>query len=73
MEGLMVDDATLQKYKVLQREHLRADTGIVTLNMRGTRNSRLAWIWGLHDPDGHQSPEWMNERASFWLIYMIVL
>ena len=39
--------ATLNKYRTLDREDLKADTKALDHNSRGTRNTKLSWIWSV--------------------------
>lgn len=64
MVALGANPQTLQRYQDLKPEHLRADTTVINPNERGHRNDRMAWIWGSHDPQTQDSPEWMRECKS---------
>lgn len=61
MVALGANRGTLNKYKELEREHLRADTAVINPNERGHRNDRMAWIWAMHDPATQESPDWLRE------------
>ena len=61
MIALGADPSVRNKYQELKRPDLKTDTFILTGHERGTRNSRLSWIWGLADPENQDSPIWINE------------
>lgn len=61
MVALGADNEILQRYKDLEPGDLRADTTVINLNALGHRNDRMAWIWGMHDPEIQGAPEWMRE------------
>ena len=64
MVALGADVTLLNKYQELKRPDLKTDTHILLGHERGTRNSRLSWIWGLADPEDEDSPIWLNEGSS---------
>ena len=50
LEALGAPPETLRKYQVLTREDLKADTKVLEENARGTRNTKLSWIWSVEGP-----------------------
>lgn len=61
MIDLGADEEAMKPYQELKKEHLKTDTAVVNPNERGQRNYKLSWIWGLHDPDSQETPEWLDE------------
>lgn len=51
---LGADDATLQQYRELKKEDIKASTAILTPNTPGSTSLQLSWIW--HDVTRHIIP-----------------
>ncbi|KAG1906159.1 uncharacterized protein F5891DRAFT_1125607 [Suillus fuscotomentosus] len=45
--NLSADDALLQRYQPLAKEHLKVSTTVADPNSRGQRNNTLPWFWSL--------------------------
>ncbi|KAG1721902.1 uncharacterized protein EDB91DRAFT_1256307 [Suillus paluster] len=54
-------DQLLQKYRELEKSHLKATSAVADPNTRGQRNSTLPWFWSLDVQGDSVSDDWMNE------------
>ncbi|KAG1738081.1 uncharacterized protein EDB91DRAFT_1249377 [Suillus paluster] len=59
-------DQLLQKYRELEKSHLKATSAVADPNARGQRNSTLPWFWSLDVQGDSVSDDWMNECESFF-------
>ena len=50
----------LERYQVLQPQHLQASTAVVDFNASGQRNQGMSWIWHSHQPSA-SDPSWLRE------------
>ena len=60
MRVLGASQEVLQKYQLLQPQHLRTSTAVVDFNAPGQRNQAMSWIWKSHEPSTND-PAWLRE------------
>lgn len=65
MVRLGAEEEMLQKYRVLEKSHLRADTAAIDFNQPGNRNARLSWIWSVDE--GQPGSNMMLDGASCYM------
>jgi hypothetical protein len=58
---LGADEKTLNQFKLLQREDLKASTAILKPNLPGSSTLRLSWIWETGAGISGSAPEMMRE------------
>ncbi|KAG1839425.1 hypothetical protein F4604DRAFT_1994190 [Suillus subluteus] len=58
---LAADDAVLERYQQLLKEHLKVSTAVADPNSRGQRNNMLAWFWSMDVQGDSNSSDWLNE------------
>ena len=61
MLDLGADASLLDRYKVLERQHLRIDTTVIAPNARGQRNKSLPWFWSMDVRRDADVGAWMND------------
>ncbi|KAG1840341.1 hypothetical protein F4604DRAFT_1690823 [Suillus subluteus] len=58
---LAADDAVLERYQQLLKEHLKVSTAVADPNSQGQRNNMLAWFWSMDVQGDSNSSDWLNE------------
>jgi hypothetical protein len=61
MAALDADDAMLQKYQILLKEHLRSSAALLNPNEPGSTRVQLSWIWKTANGGPHQTPDALRE------------
>ncbi|KAN0121377.1 hypothetical protein V8E52_003273 [Russula decolorans] len=61
MLDLGADASLLDRYKVLERQHLRTNTTVIAPNVRGQRNKSLPWFWSMDVRRDADVGAWMND------------
>jgi hypothetical protein len=69
MLDLGADASLLDRYKVLERQHLRTNTTVIAPNVRGQRNKSLPWFWSMDVRRDADVGAWMND-CGFISVYM---
>lgn len=64
MVRLGADDSTLNKFRVLSREDVKASTAILNPNIPGASSLRLSWIWEMGAKTSGSAPDTMRECKS---------
>lgn len=64
MVRLGADDRTLNTFRLLSREDVKASTAILTPNTMGSSTIRLSWIWEMKGKVAGASPNAMHECMS---------
>ena len=67
---LGAEEAILQKYQDIKKEHLKMSADILEENRFGQKNASLAWFWRLGPQGDTVGNEWMEECESFHMIVM---
>ena len=61
MVALDVDDGILDRYKPLDKDHLKISTAVADPNARGHRHENLAWFWTMDIPKDTNENDWMSK------------
>ncbi|KAG1861514.1 hypothetical protein DFJ58DRAFT_839661 [Suillus subalutaceus] len=57
---LTANDALLERYQPLLKEHLKVSTTVADPNSRGQRNNMLAWFWSMDVQGDSDGSSWLN-------------
>ena len=61
MVSLDADDGILDRYKPLDKDHLKISTAVADPNARGHRHENMAWFWTMDIPKDTNENDWMSE------------
>ena len=61
MVALDADEGILDRYKHLDKDHLRISTVVADPNARGHRHENMAWFWMMDIPKDTNANDWMSE------------
>ena len=59
--NLGADASLLNRYRVLERQHLKIDTTVIAPEVRGQRNKPLPWFWSMDVRRDADVGAWMND------------